>query len=238
MAYFFSGTLQVPERTYKLALHRVHNSDVALIGSSVGHPLQQDMFSPGVRFTNLGRTMVWITDGPAVVRDLLEVHVPKLLLIVFDMAWANENSPNQSLYQAKKSNGWNTKTALGPYTWLVDGTLDEQEFARLITPELADPGRRGFGLRAIRLHAGYDKFGSFHFSPAWLHPAGYKSEDSKFKETLRRIDASAQRFEYGERASEETIALLGLMVSAAERLSVTTRIVIAPWRRRSSLKNA
>ena len=167
---------------YKLGLYARTNPDVAVVGSSRSLEFRSLAFAAPM--VNLGGNAAVIAEASALTDRLLEIHKPKLLILTIDYWWFNQARSDDSGHSNELADtSFSLQDLLKPVSWIAEGSATP--LGLLLPPRETADGGPLIGVFANQGLAGFDRDGAYHYGD--LITGTKKSDDAKFKSTLKRI---------------------------------------------------
>jgi hypothetical protein len=226
---------------YKTALYLTERPDIAAIGSSRAMRYRKSFFSTS--FVNLGGLVNPPEASISLVRNLLQKHRPKLLILTVDFWWF---TPKASIrgFDDPLRQGMKLKPAdadqlatlrssipnlFQPLQWLAEGRLTISDLWRILINRPRDqadfPER--LGVLAIKQASGFGQDGSSYHDTGIIY-GWTRSTDFHFQRTRDWITNRRSGFECALAADEASFALYAELLAVMRSAGTTVVTVVPP----------
>ncbi|HAT1969092.1 hypothetical protein D7270_04890 [Legionella pneumophila] len=213
---------------YKREFVKQRKPDIMALGSSRALSFHEEVFT--VPFTNAGQGMVSLEQGIVFIKDMLQYHKPKAIILSLDFWWFNDRVGGKG-YGFTTFDG--TKVTLTkllkPYTLLAEGNISWEDFLTITFLAKKANSLTNFnnlGILAIKTSSGTKSDGSIHWGHSVL--TGEDVYDYKFQRGLKYIDDGVSNYEYAQDFSKSRMEELDQIVKLCKDNKIELFIFIPP----------
>lgn len=208
---------------YKLELYKLNKPDIVAIGSSRVMPFRESSFK--AKFLNMSRAMNSIDQGYFLVKEILQIHPPKVVIMGLDYWWFVGPVQNLAYYNPPRDqNNLSLKLLLEPYIWLYQKKITWNYYWHHLFKVFSK--QIPIGVNAQVKGDGFASDGSFyHMSTlTGTHPTA----DANFKLTLMQIAQGQGQFQHNQKIEPVYIDRLQQILAALDKAGVKTYLFIPP----------
>lgn len=212
---------------YKLELIKQTKPNLVAIGSSRVMQLREEFFNAS--FISAGGAVNHLNEGIIFLQEMIKVHRPKMILLGLDFWWFNEKfSQPQFFNHEETTNKFFIMKILRPLKWLLTNKITFSQFYNVILDNNKNEvtSYYNIGINALVSSTGFRKDGSYFYSK--IIYGLEKNDDSKFFNTINRIEHGNSRFEYGDVVSNERLSYLLEFIKICEQNNIELIIFIPP----------
>jgi hypothetical protein len=215
---------------YKLALIRQLKPDIMAVGSSRVMQFQHYFFNHS--FGNAGGGISHTNEGYQFIKELLQIHHPKLLILGVDFWWFNSDHKQPQSFPAdyRDNSPFPTvETLIKPLNYFWEGKLSLQDYGQM----LVEPTRKNrftsfntIGISAIKTSSGFFPDGSYMYTAGLSGTK--KMQDDHFAYTFSRIDTASDRFEAGTQLGADRVKEFLATLQLCKQANVPVILILPP----------
>lgn len=213
---------------YKKEFVKLRKPVVLALGSSRALGLHEEVFN--VPFTNAGQGMVSLEQGYIFIKEMLEYHKPKAIIISLDFWWFNDKVGGKGYgFTTFDPTGITFTKLLKPYTLLAKNNMTWKDFLNVLFLQKRTNNLTKFnnlGLFAIRTSSGTKADGSTHWGYSVL--TGKDTYDYQFNLGLDFIEKGTSNYQYATEFSKERMEELRAIVKLCQENDIELYLYVPP----------